>query len=127
MPSPERTATLLHAGRSWRYSSAVSRTLRLLGGRWWLVGALLWLVPRPLRNLGYRTIARHRHLWPFGEVCELPGQGTRALSRTSEVSTKPRSIRSVSAPGSRTSSGEASRSSSPAIESTTTTGRDASE
>jgi predicted DCC family thiol-disulfide oxidoreductase YuxK len=127
-PSQADSVVLLLDGRAWRWSSAVVNTLQLLGPPWPAVAWLLWLVPRPLRDLGYRTIARHRHLWPFGEVCELPGQGSRAGARASVVSTEPRSMRSATAPPSTTSrSGEASRSSKPAIESTTTTGRDASE
>lgn len=34
--------------------------LRRLGGFWALVGRLLWLVPRPLRDLGYDLFARVR-------------------------------------------------------------------
>lgn len=124
-PDQADSAVLIHDGRAWRHSDALVRTLRLLGGRWKAMGTMLRLVPRPLRDAGYRTVARHRHLWPFGGVCELPAQG--ASGSTSVVSTEPRSMRSVTPPSSRSTSGEASRSSSPAMESTTTTGRDDNE
>jgi len=80
-PAQADSVVLLHRGRAWRYSSAVVRTLWILGGVWAVLGSLLWLVPRPFRDLGYRIVARHRHLWPFGEVCELPGLGTRPGAR----------------------------------------------
>jgi len=124
-PEQADSVMLILDGRAWRYSDALVRTLQLLGGRWELLGSMLRLVPRPIRDMGYRMVARHRHLWPFGGVCELPVQGAGALPKL--VSTRDLSIRKVTPPASRTSSGEASRSSSPAMESTTTTGRAQSE
>lgn len=41
-------------------STAVIAILRYLGGAWRPLGALLWLVPRPLRDAGYDLVARHR-------------------------------------------------------------------
>ncbi len=60
-------------GRVRRHSSAVVSMLWEMGGRWRLAAALLWCVPRPLRNLGYRWIAGRRYRW-FGrrETCRLP-------------------------------------------------------
>ena len=48
-----------------RSSDAVLRTLGHLGRGWVLVGRLGRLIPRPLREAGYRTVARHRRGW-FG-------------------------------------------------------------
>jgi len=96
-PSQADSVVLFHRGRAWRYSSAVVRTLWVLGGRWAVLGSLLWLVPRPVRDLGYRLVARHRHLWPFGEVCELPGLGTRPGARLAEA--EPAATGRASAPG----------------------------
>lgn len=64
----------------YRRSSAVSRVLRGLGGVWSLLGWLLWIVPRPLRNLGYEIVARNRYRW-FGkkESCRLPTLAERQL------------------------------------------------
>ncbi len=42
-------------------SSAVCRLLIGFGGGWKFLGCLLWLVPRPLRNLGYRMVASIRY------------------------------------------------------------------
>ena len=56
-------------------SAAVARVLRRLGGFWGLLGILLGIIPRPLRDWGYDFVARHRIRW-FGvatsETCPLP-------------------------------------------------------
>ena len=125
-PSDADSVVLLVDGRPARYSSALVGSLRLLGGWWKVAGDVLYLVPLPLRDLVYRAVSKHRHLWPFNRDREAPFQ----REYTPVVSTADRSIRSVTpAPEARTRtvSGEESRESSPAIESTTTTGRDASE
>ncbi len=56
-----------------RRSTAIVRILCRLGGGWRILGSLLWLVPYPIRNLGYRLIARYRYVF-FGksEACRLP-------------------------------------------------------
>lgn len=48
-------------GRLLMRSSAVAALLRRLGGLWRLAGALLWIVPRPLRDFGYDRVAMVRH------------------------------------------------------------------
>lgn len=56
-------------------STAVARILRRLGGPWGLLGMLLGLIPRPLRDWGYDFVSRHRMGW-FGvatpDTCPLP-------------------------------------------------------
>lgn len=54
-------------------TAAVCRILMILGGRWKLLGIMLWLIPVPLRDLGYRIIARVRYRL-FGKLdsCRLP-------------------------------------------------------
>ena len=42
-------------------SAAVVRILLRLGLFWKTLGALLWCIPLPLRDLGYRAIAASRH------------------------------------------------------------------
>ncbi len=60
--------TGIHVG-----SDAVIRTLGHLGGRWAFAGKLLKAIPRPLRETGYRFVARHRRQWFGGaERCPLP-------------------------------------------------------
>lgn len=63
-----------------RQSSAAVYILRRLGGVWAIVGALLWIIPRPLRNLGYKLVARYRYLL-FGkkEACRMPSPEERAM------------------------------------------------
>ncbi len=59
-------------------SAAAVRVLWRLGGIWWLIGWLLWLIPRPLRDVGYRIISANRYRW-FGkkETCRLPSPAER--------------------------------------------------
>lgn len=58
------TVVLWHNGREWLRSSAVIRTLMLLGFPWSLTAIFLTL-PAPLRNMLYRFVARYRLKW-FG-------------------------------------------------------------
>ena len=66
-------------GVTYRKSAAAVRVLWQLGFGWQVVGALLWLVPLPLRNLGYEIVARNRYRF-FGkrETCRLPTPAERA-------------------------------------------------
>lgn len=67
-----------HRGRH-RRSSAVVRILIRLGTGWKILGGLLWLIPRPLRNLGYRLVSRYRYrLFGKKETCRLPTPEERA-------------------------------------------------
>ncbi len=54
-------------------SAAVVRIGLHLGWPWRLASMLLWIVPRPIRDLGYDVVARHRYRW-FGrpETCWVP-------------------------------------------------------
>ena len=72
------SVVLLARGRVWRRSSAVVRALLALGGPWRLLGALVWLVPKPLRDACYDLVAANRTRW-FGrlESCRVPGAGER--------------------------------------------------
>lgn len=60
-------------------SSALARILMRIGGLWGVLGALLWLIPWPLRDLGYRFVSRIRYR-VFGkhETCRLPTADERA-------------------------------------------------
>jgi predicted DCC family thiol-disulfide oxidoreductase YuxK len=57
----------------YRHTSAVVRILWKLPGVWPVLGTLLWLIPRPIRNIGYRLVAKNRYR-VFGkkETCRLP-------------------------------------------------------
>jgi predicted DCC family thiol-disulfide oxidoreductase YuxK len=49
-----------------------------LGGGWRVVATLLGWLPRPLLDLGYRTIARNRYrLFGRLDACPVPGPGHR--------------------------------------------------
>jgi len=56
-----------------RRSSAIVRLLIHLGGFWAVLGWLLWIIPRPIRNLLYRLIAKVRYrILGQKETCRLP-------------------------------------------------------
>ena len=67
------TMILKTATGTYRRSAAVVRILWGLPGIWPMVGILLWVIPRPLRDLGYRIVSANRLRW-FGkkETCRLP-------------------------------------------------------
>lgn len=60
------TLVLVQGDRVSKRSVASHRILRGLTGRYRVLGWLLWLVPWPIRELGYRIVARNRWLlYPF--------------------------------------------------------------
>ena len=68
------SSMVLKVGRkTYRHSSAVSRMLMRLPGVWKFLGAILWLIPWPLRHLGYKIVAANRYRW-FGkrDTCRVP-------------------------------------------------------
>lgn len=70
---------MLWRGNAYRRSAAAVRVLWVLGGVWRVLGILLWLIPRPLRDGGYRLVAAWRYRI-FGKVesCRLPRPGEQA-------------------------------------------------
>ena len=69
---------LVEGPRTMRAADAVVRTLGLMGGRFWVMGRVMRLLPRPLRDAAYRFVARRRRAW-FGRVesCPLPASEQR--------------------------------------------------
>jgi predicted DCC family thiol-disulfide oxidoreductase YuxK len=60
-------------------SGAVAVMLAVLPGPWPVVGRVLRWIPRPLRDLGYRLMARWRYrIWGRLENCPLPTAEERA-------------------------------------------------
>lgn len=60
-------------------STAMARILMRLGGGWKIVGLLMWIIPAPLRNLGYRGVAKVRYrLFGKTESCRMPAPEERA-------------------------------------------------
>ncbi len=78
-PADLGTVVLLDGRRLFVRSDAVIGILRQVGGAWPVLAFLGRLVPRFLRDAGYRFIARRRHAW-FGsaERCRLPSAGESA-------------------------------------------------
>ncbi len=64
-------------------SEAVRRVLNELGGIWAVSAGLLWLIPRPIRDLGYRMVASVRQrIFGRAPACRLltPEQRERFLN-----------------------------------------------
>nr|WP_199045203.1 thiol-disulfide oxidoreductase DCC family protein [Dyella sp. ASV24] len=73
--SPDDPVSFLLVDQGLGYSDtdAIARVLGQLGGRWRWTGGLLRVIPRPLRDRGYRWVARHRYrLFGRREQCRLP-------------------------------------------------------
>jgi len=72
---PERqqqmdTVVLLRGGRSFVRSAAIVRLGWYLRWHFRVLAALLWCVPLPLRDLGYRLVAHYRkRLWAPPDTC----------------------------------------------------------
>ncbi|WP_417381548.1 thiol-disulfide oxidoreductase DCC family protein [Gimesia sp.] len=63
----------------YKRSAAVVRLLWLLGFPWNVCGWLLWCIPLPFRDLGYRLIASVRYrLFGKHETCRMPSPDERA-------------------------------------------------
>lgn len=74
------TLVLVDADGKHVRSTAVGRALIVIGGFWGFMGSLLLVIPRPLRDWGYRIFAKNRVRW-FGQrdVCRMPTEAERAL------------------------------------------------
>ncbi|AKU98967.1 hypothetical protein AKJ09_05631 [Labilithrix luteola] len=81
LAAPDRdpgSMILLERGHAYLQSTGALRTARYLRAPW-RFGTLMLLVPRPLRDLVYRWIAKNRYRW-FGksESCRVPTPELRA-------------------------------------------------
>jgi predicted DCC family thiol-disulfide oxidoreductase YuxK len=73
-----KTVALVDASGTYRKSAAVLRVLAGLGGFWRILSALLWAIPRPIRDLGYSWIAANRYaIFGKKEACRLPTTAER--------------------------------------------------
>ena len=73
------TVMFYENGNRSRRSTAIVKLLSGVGGFWNVLAWLLWLIPRPLRDFGYRLTAKNRYRF-FGqkETCRLPTAEERA-------------------------------------------------
>lgn len=73
------TLVLWVDGSTYRRTAAVVRILWHLGWSWRILGALLWLIPWPLRDVGYVLVARNRYrLFGRKDTCRMPTPAERA-------------------------------------------------
>ena len=63
------TVVLMTHGRIHTQSTAVVHVLWVMGGAWRMVAVLLWLIPYPIRQFGYRVVAKYRYRF-FGRSNE---------------------------------------------------------
>lgn len=56
-----REVLFVSNGTAYIRAAVVSRILLTLGGRWPMLGAMLWLILFPVRDLGHRLVSRCRH------------------------------------------------------------------
>ena len=74
-----KSVVLVDESGTYRHSTAVVRVLWRLGGGWKFLAGLMWLVPRPLRNLGYAAVSRLRYaLFGKKDACRMPTPAERA-------------------------------------------------
>lgn len=72
------TVIMLEGGQVYRRSAAITRLLKQLGGIWLVLGWLLWVIPWPLRDAGYRAVAKLRYrLFGRKDSCRLPSPDER--------------------------------------------------
>ena len=67
--------SVVFADKSGTYlkSSAVIRVLWQLGGFWAFAAGCMWIIPRPVRDVGYGLVARLRYrLFGKREACRMP-------------------------------------------------------
>ncbi len=73
-----KTVVLIDREGTHRKSAAVLRVLGRLGGFWRGAAAVLWFVPRPLRDFAYSWIASNRYaIFGKKETCRLPNAAER--------------------------------------------------
>jgi predicted DCC family thiol-disulfide oxidoreductase YuxK len=77
-PDDLQTLLVVQHGRSWQNTAAILRVLDAIGWPWKLAWAA-WIVPAPLRDRGYRWVARRRYrIFGRSESCMLPPPGAAA-------------------------------------------------
>ena len=70
--APQDTMIVTRGEKHFHRSTAFLQLLISLGGHWKGIGLLGYLIPRPIRDLAYRLIARNRHRFLKNDACPLP-------------------------------------------------------
>jgi predicted DCC family thiol-disulfide oxidoreductase YuxK len=74
-----KSMVFLTKGKAYRKSAAAVRILWTLGGCWQVAAGLLWLIPGPVRDLGYNLVAQWRYrIFGKRETCRMPTPEERA-------------------------------------------------
>ncbi|MGD1978666.1 MAG: DUF393 domain-containing protein [Akkermansiaceae bacterium] len=71
----------LEDGEVWRSSEAVRRVCFAAGGAGWLLWAILTIIPKPVREFGYRLVAANRTRLFTNGSCGFPEEGMREKMR----------------------------------------------
>ena len=78
-PGERETIHVLTDERHLVRTSAVIEILGEIGGWWRMTAAMLWIIPRPIRNIGYRFIAWNRkRVSKITGTCPLPDPDEQA-------------------------------------------------
>ena len=73
-----KSVVFAHGNQTYRKSTAVIRILWMLGGFWKIAAAAMWIIPFPLRNVAYATIATMRYrLFGKRDSCRMPTPAER--------------------------------------------------
>jgi predicted DCC family thiol-disulfide oxidoreductase YuxK len=77
-PDDPTSFLLLDREGVWTDTDAIGRVLAGLGLRWRVLAKAVAMVPQPLRDAGYRVLARNRYRW-FGRKahCHVPAPDER--------------------------------------------------
>ncbi len=72
-PAEPSSVIVINSERVFTHSAAVIEIYRTLGGWYAVIARLLALVPRPIRDFGYRVVARWRYnIFGRAQSCRLP-------------------------------------------------------
>ncbi len=64
------TVYLIRNGKAYVRSSAAIRCLKYMRLHWRIIYPIVWIIPLPLRDFGYRIVAKYRHMiFERPEVC----------------------------------------------------------
>ena len=78
-PGEKETIHVLTDERHLVRTPAVIEILGEIGGLWRMIATVLWIIPRPIRNIGYRFIAWNRkRVSKITGTCTLPDPDGRA-------------------------------------------------